>query len=939
MGPPIIEVGGDPLRVDTRKATALLIYLAERREPQRRESLAALFWPESDASHSKAALRRTLSALRKAVGGDWVSANRDTVSLQEPRLDTREFRRLLADTGEHGHLPQEVCERCHKPLTDAAELYRDSFLSGFTLPDSPDFDEWQYFTSQSLRQQHSDGLRRLIQLHERAESYELAVGYANRLLALDALDESAHRHLMALYARLGQRGQALQQYRECVRVLQEELGAPPLDETIELNEKVKAGEIVAAQTGVERVRLPVDEPSKLPFIGRQPELVTIRRIYSDIETEPAMALIEGEVGVGKTRLVEEFLSDATATILQARCYPGEESVAYRPWIDALRSSLATGDLQSRLKGVSPIWLTEATRLLPEIPELLRDVDPPSADLDNRGQDRYQNGLIQVLGALAHSDTPGILFFDDLQWADDASLELIAYLMRRGPDPPVFVLGAWRVESVADEARMRAWFSSLPDRRSRVVALGLLDQGAVAELVASVETEATAEKLFEETEGSPLFLAEYLAALQSGTIEIQGGEWKLPAHIQEVLRARLVSVTGATQQLLGAAAVIGRSFDFEILKEVSGRSIEEVVAGLENLIRLGFVREFPEQQAGLGPSYDFKHHKFRELALAETTQARQRLLHARAAERMQRARGSESALASRIARHYELAGDEATASERYIDAGQHARSLYANEEALAHFESALALGSAEPGFVHEEIADLQTLLGKYDLAAQEYEAAAAFQTNGGVARIEHKLGGLYERWGKRERAVGHYESAVESTSDDGELARIYADWSLTEHREGRHGRSRELIDLATQHAELADDPKALAQCHNILGILARASGEGRAAQDHLTRSLEYAELLDDPSARAAALNNLALAVVAEGNHERALELELEALQISESYGDRHRSAALHSNLADILYESGDQAAAENHLSQSAALFSDVGVVSGVFEPEIWKLVEW
>ncbi len=150
LGAPRIEVGGEPLRVDTRKATALLVYLAERREPQRRESLAAMLWPESDSSHSKAALRRTLSALRKAVGGEWVSADRDAVTLVAPWLDTKEFRTLLDSTHEHGHAVGEWCAQCLEPLTAAVQLYRDTFLSGFTLPDSPEFDEWQYFTSQSL---------------------------------------------------------------------------------------------------------------------------------------------------------------------------------------------------------------------------------------------------------------------------------------------------------------------------------------------------------------------------------------------------------------------------------------------------------------------------------------------------------------------------------------------------------------------------------------------------------------------------------------------------------------------------------------------------------------------------------------------------------------------------------------------------------------------
>ena len=645
--------------------------------------------------------------------------------------------------------------------------------------------------------------------------------------------------------------------------------------------------------------------------------------------------------MGKTRLAEEFLTGLSANVLQARCYPGESSVAYRPWIDALCSSLAMDDATAKLEAIPAIWLTEAARLLPEISELFPQIDRPSADLPARGQDRYMNSLVQVLGALAGGDRPGVLFFDDLQWADEASLDLLAYLMRRGPTPPLFVVVTWRADSSAEDQRLRAWIASLPPDIAEIVSVSPLTEQDVAELVESIKSSAPAEKLYQESDGLPLFLEEYLAALEAGTIEGKEGQWNLPTPVQDILNTRLNSVPGASRQLLGAAGVIGRSFEFEILRAVSGRSTEETVAGLEALIGAGFVSEYAEQQPPLGPSYDFKHDRLRELVLVETTQARQRLLHARAAEALLHMRGGKEggALASRIARHYEMAGNEGGAAEYYFDAGNHARSLYANDEAVSHYQRALALGHGETGQLHEAIADLQTLMGQYGPAAQEYEAAAAFQSDGRAARVEHKLGGLYERWGKRDSALSYYESAAEATEDEGSRARVYADWSLTEHREGRDSRSRELIELALKDAKRGDDPRALAQCHNILGILARAEGDGEASQKHLAQSLEFAELLDDPEARAAALNNLALAMASQSDLEEALRLEQEALKISEALGDRHRSAAIHSNLADMLHQTGNEEASREHLTTSATLFAEVGVASGSYEPEIWKLVDW
>jgi len=178
----------------------------------------------------------------------------------------------------------------------------------------------------------------------------------------------------------------MQQFRECLRVLQEELGAPPLEETVELYEQIKAGKLDAVEP--HRALAPIvpvqfDSAAKLPLVGRQDELAQIQAIYSGIEKNSKLVLVEGEAGIGKTRLVEEFLARSSANALQARCYPGESTVAYRPWIDALRNTLAGSKASAKLEELQSIWLTEAARLLPEISDLFPHIDRPSPDLPAR----------------------------------------------------------------------------------------------------------------------------------------------------------------------------------------------------------------------------------------------------------------------------------------------------------------------------------------------------------------------------------------------------------------------------------------------------------------------------------------------------------------------------------------------------------------------------
>jgi tetratricopeptide (TPR) repeat protein len=439
---------------------------------------------------------------------------------------------------------------------------------------------------------------------------------------------------------------------------------------------------------------------------------------------------------------------------------------------------------------------------------------------------------------------------------------------------------------------------------------------------------------------PLFLGEYLAAIASGALAAEDEAWSLPGGVRDLLHGRLVAVGETGWQLLGAAAVIGRSFDFETVREASGRSEEEAVAALEELTSQGLVEEV--QGAGeRAVVYDFGHEKLRALVYEETSLARRRLLHRRVAEslvRRARRRRETGALAGQIAHHYQLAGRDAKAADYFRIAGEHARVLYANAEALSHFRAALALGHPDAAGLREAVGDLQTLLGEYGEALASYEAAAALGDGNRLPNIERKLGDVYQRLGEWELAESHFEAALGGTDSAGELARLHADLSLVAHQRGEPDLAHERARRALELAEDAGDERALAQAHNVLGVLASGSSDLDGARHHLERSLELAEALGDPAARIAALNNLALAYANGGELGPALERAEAALALCVALGDRHREAALHNNLADLLHAAGRREESMTHLKRAVEIFAEVGE-EGELQPEIWKLVEW
>ncbi|HEX7147220.1 MAG TPA: AAA family ATPase, partial [Actinomycetota bacterium] len=542
LGPPRVERDGAPIEVDTRKAIALLAYLAMHPERHGRDAVAGLLWPDYDTEHARGALRRTLSTLNKAVGPGWLAADRTTVGFARTSfwLDVAEFEGLLAGRRDHGHPPEDACPACVAPLAAAAGLHRGDFLAGFSLRDSTSFDDWQYFQAERLRRELAGTLERLATAQIGQHHWDDAVDAARRWLALDPLHEPAHRQLMRIYTWSGRRGAALRQFQACQRVLEEELGVEPLEETVAVHEAIQASRLPPPPDVIPAPAEAVDSPAPsspasatlpdrgpadprggglaaartplVPLVGRDQELAALLADYARVGTDGRLVAIEGEAGIGKTRLADELAGHARslgASVVRGRCYEEEAGVAYGPFIEGLRGVLATGP---SLDEVPRHWLAEASRLLPELVEAYPGLPEPGP-LDGPAAGRqFFEGVSQVLLAATAGPVPGLLVVDDLQWADEASLNVLAYLVHRLEGRPLLVVACWRSEQVLADARLRRLAAETRRAgRGSVLELSRLDAAGVAELVAAVAPAraGAAGLLHERTEGLPFLVLEYL----------------------------------------------------------------------------------------------------------------------------------------------------------------------------------------------------------------------------------------------------------------------------------------------------------------------------------------------------------------------------------------------------------------------------------------------
>ncbi|MBX2999568.1 MAG: AAA family ATPase [Caldilineaceae bacterium] len=499
----------------SRKAVALLAFLAVSGQAQSRDTIATLFWPDYDQQQARAALRRDLAALNQCLPGAWMESNRELIRLKPEVagspdakqawngtlwLDVDQFRQALARCQAHGHGVGEVCPACLVSLTEAAKLYQGDFLAGFSLRDSPAFDDWRLFQSESLRRDLAGALERLTRGYGNQGQLESAIAYARQWLALDPLDEAAHRRLMHLYLYADQPAAALRQYDECTRLLDVELGTLPTTETESLYQAIKARQ-VPTRVPFERTALDaplppfLQEPALIEahprlFVAREGELAQLdRRLALAYGGQGRVIFVSGEAGSGKTALVQEFarraqLEHPDLVVATGNCQAfagiGDPCLPFRELL-----ALLTGDVEARW-AAGAISRTQALRLWSLLPLTIQIILSDSANLVNTllpGAALLQRAQaaapadterLQQLAALVGAQTPAatplqqhdlfaqttrlllalarqrplLLILDDLHWADVGSLNLLFHLGRQLAGSRILVIGLYRPADVA-----------------------------------------------------------------------------------------------------------------------------------------------------------------------------------------------------------------------------------------------------------------------------------------------------------------------------------------------------------------------------------------------------------------------------------------------------------------------------------------------------------
>ncbi len=866
----IIQDGLPVTALNQPRQQSLLAYLLLHTNSQvSRRYVAGLFWPEQSEAQARNNLRQLLHQIRHTlpISNQFLHADANSLEWRaDPsvRLDVWRFDQSLQRfeaASKHGNLPTQS-----QALEEAIELYR-----GDLLPSC--YEDWIIPEREELQQRYLKALERQILLLEAQREYSSAIAAAQRLLQQDPLYEHGYRLLIRLYAQNDDRASALRAYQVCVETLARELGVEPEPATRDIYQRLV--QFAAPPPS----QAPAASEPTIPLIGRDAAWSRLLSAWQRaIAGEPGFVLIRGEAGIGKSRLAEDFMRWATRqgfAAAKTRAYAGEGNLAYSPLADWLRSVA----LQPALKRLEPVWLTEISRLLPELAAEHPGLPAPDPLKEHWQRTNFFQALNRVIFA---ARTPLLLCIDDLHWCDAETLEWLHYLLRGDPHARILVVGAARTEEMDSIQAFQTLLSNL-QREERIVEIHLspLDAAETAHLaqhaVGSKLDTAQALRLFRETEGNPLFILEMM---RSGFLDNPGNleaaspgeegfsEWKkgakeLPARVKSVIAARLARLSPPAQELTWLSATFGRAFSFPLLLQASGADAADLVRWLDELWQGHILREVAEN------IYDFTHDKLREVAYTQISPPRRRYLHQRVATALVLTyAGDPDPVSGQIAAHYEQAGQIQQAIPFYHRAGLVAQRVGAIGEAIGWLQAGLGL--------------LKTLPETPERDAQELDLLLAL----GVSVVDDCGHGSPDVLKVYYRAEALNEKLAQPPNPP--ILRALAIANIA------GARFRPALEYGEQLLRLAEnraDPVLAVEAHYSLGVAQSWLGAFTSAKGHLETALEQYQTKDshlhinrysqDP--KVVCLSRVAFLYWCLGFPGRALAASREALTYAQELG--------------------------------------------------------
>jgi DNA-binding SARP family transcriptional activator len=836
LGPLEVALDGRLLELGRPKQRAVLaVLLVHANRTVSVEHLVDELWGDDPPAQAIGSLQAYVSHLRRLLEPARAARAPARVLVSQPPgyrvvvspddLDAARFE-ALATRGRR-LLEVDEADRAGDALGRALGLWRGDVLADF--PDAP-FARAERARLDELR---LGALEDRIAADLARRRHAAIVAELDQLVAAHPYRESLRGlQMLALY-RCGRQAEALRAYHETRRLLSKELGIDPSPRLDSLHQQIlghapELDEAPAMRTDpVEEVRAepagPAPDPERT-LVGRAEHLNSLElALGAAVAGRGRLVLLAGEPGVGKTRLAEELARRANGvTVAWGRCDEEPGAPPFWPWTQVLNRLLAEIPADQRPALLAPYLpelgaiLTEPTgaQVAPALPVV--DVEVVRFRLC-----RAVTGLLRRLAA----DRPLLVVIDDAQWADVGSLRLLPVLAGDLGTTRILVVATYRNPDVPGEAAVAATQAALArlptvDR----ITLGDLSRVDVRRLMAARlgadPDDRLVRTVHDRSAGNPFFVVELVRLLGSrrrlAAVE-RAAAGEVPVGVRDVLRRRLARLPEQTQAILLVAAVVGREFDLDAVRDVSGLDDEAALDAVEAALLSGMVVD--DTTVG---RFRFAHALVREAIYHEVSRVRRARLHARVAEAL----AGRSGMTDRAAVHWWLAAPVVGTRKvlpHLLAGADHARSILAHEEAEQHLRHALEVLAVEPQSTERTRSELDVHMRLGALFAQLHGA----QSVAGRAAVT-RARELAEELADSPATIAAYRSLYEVA-----VARA------------EHTEARELAERMLTVSQRLADPASLAQTHLAMGRTLWCLGEPATAREHLERSLDLARTAPDP----------------------------------------------------------------------------------------------
>jgi DNA-binding SARP family transcriptional activator/tetratricopeptide (TPR) repeat protein len=840
-----------------------------------RGQLAGLFWPDSSDEQALTNLRRELHNLRRALPASdrcLVTETRTLLWVPDDQVDcdVTTFQRA-AHAAELAAQAQDN-DALRDAATEAVNVYRGDLLPAI-------YEEWVLVERDRLRLRCVDLLDELVRQAQEAEDSGAGVEFARRRVELETLDDAGYRTLMEFQAQAGNRAAALNTYHRCASLLERELGVSPDPMTTALYEELVAeGTAARAESPTSSARsLSIRQ---LPMVGRKEQTDELRQRWSQARAgHPGLHVVVGEAGVGKSRLIDDVAREAErggAVVARARCYAGAARLAMAP----VAEWLASDTLRRQRDSLDQVWAAEVERLVPST-SAQRERPQPMVDAWQRH--RFFEGLARAVLATSR---PTLLLLDDIQWCDADTLTWIQMLFRLAADQPLLVLATNRLTDAEDNQPLAEALRALGrDGLMTTTELEPLSDEETAELATLLGVDAaSAAAMYAATGGYPLFVIESSRAGPTATGD--GASVGQQPRVRAVLADRLEQLGPDARDVVNLAAVVGRDFSLELLAEASDLPLDSVVTAIDELWRRRIITQHRRS------TYDFVHDLLRDAALSEVTPPRRMLLDRRIAQALELLHSDDLAsYAAAIANHYDHAQLTARAVSFHVLAAETAVGLFANADAVRHYQRAAELVESLPASSERDRLEMEirmamsapvTALYSYasTLLQGELERAAALAERLNEDRLHAlTLVGLFAARFVQGHTRESYEIGLRALA----ISQSYPDVVGQAHFAVAGGASSlGLLSEAIEHFDVVAEltmpyPPMLVGTRPEVHARAWSAhaywliGRGQEAEHWSSWALERAEAVDHPYSVAVALAYAAMHAQFCGDQEAARDL--------------------------------------------------------------------